>query len=70
MLLAAASYFQADGERLEPIVDLLLKTRMGDGGWNCEYMHGAGRSSLHTTTAVLEGIERYAEGSYASYNFV
>ena len=65
MLLAAASYFQADGERLEPIVDLLLRARMGDGGWNCEYVHGASKSSLHTTIAVLEGIERYAEGSYA-----
>jgi hypothetical protein len=26
-----------------------------NGGWNCEYYHGATHNSLHTTISVLEG---------------
>jgi hypothetical protein len=60
MIVAMASYFTDDEAPLRPLMDFLLKVRMDDGGWNCEYVHGASRSSLHTTIAVLEGIWTYA----------
>ena len=57
MLLSVATYFRCAEEKLRGLVDYLLKIRMDDGGWNCEYYHGAVHSSLHTTIAVLEGLE-------------
>lgn len=62
MLLGIASYFRVEHGALPKIVDYLLRTRMPDGGWNCEYLHDARHSSMHTTIAVLEGLEAYLAG--------
>ncbi len=59
MILNIASYLGIGGERIESLVDYLLKVTMADGGWNCEYWRGARKSSLHTTISVLEGISRF-----------
>ncbi|HPJ72890.1 MAG TPA: hypothetical protein PK636_09410, partial [bacterium] len=63
MLLSIGGYFRLGERLLETPVDFLLETEMADGGWNCEYFRGASRSSLHTTIAVIEGIERYPASS-------
>ncbi len=59
MILSIAGYFGIDDDRMRSVVDFLLAVQMGDGGWNCEYCHGARKSSLHTTIAVLEGLSRF-----------
>lgn len=56
MILAFASWFRPEDQRLRELVDYLLAVRQPDGGWNCEYHHGSRRSSLHTTLSVLEGL--------------
>lgn len=55
MILTMTAYFGVAGPGTRHIVDYLLKVQMRDGGWNCEYHHGATHSSLHTTIAVIEG---------------
>ncbi|MDY6965442.1 MAG: hypothetical protein SVM80_05650 [Halobacteriota archaeon] len=59
MILNYASYFRPEDSKLRIIVDYLLSMQMEDGGWNCEYYHGATHSSLHTTLSVLEGLFEY-----------
>jgi hypothetical protein len=59
MILNCACYFGINDETVCRILDFLLNVQMGDGGWNCEYYHGARKSSLHTTISVLEGISRF-----------
>lgn len=59
MILAYESYFLPGDARARELVDYLLKVRMSDGGWNCEYIHQARKSSLHTTISVLEGLGRF-----------
>lgn len=58
MILGIAAHFQRVQE-LDDIVDYLLGHLMPDGSWNCEYIHGATRSSTHTTISVLEGLRDY-----------
>jgi len=59
MGLGYASYFRSDDPRIHGIVDYLLRVEMPDDGWNCEFMHGATHSSMHTTISVLEGLLEY-----------
>lgn len=59
MILNIVSYFGIKDGRINALVDFLLNVQMEDGGWNCEYCHGARKSSLHTTISVLEGISRF-----------
>lgn len=59
MILNFASYFNSKDSKLHSIIDYLLSVQMNDGGWNCEYIHGATHSSLHTTISVLEGFLEY-----------
>ena len=61
MVLNLASYFQQITPQLLKIIDLLLSVQMKDGGWNCEHIHGATHSSLHTTVSVLEGLLEYKQ---------
>jgi hypothetical protein len=61
MVVDFASYFRVLAPRLREIVDLLLATRMGDFGWNCEAYRGATHSSFHTTISVLEGLSLFAK---------
>ena len=60
MFLNLAAYFRATGKRLRELADLLLASRMGDFGWNCERWSGATHSSVHTTISVLEGLTEFA----------
>jgi hypothetical protein len=59
MLLSIASHFRLADARVDGIVRYLLHVQMADGGWNCEYCHGAHHGSLHTTISVLEGLEAF-----------
>jgi hypothetical protein len=65
MVLDFASYFRVLAARLRALVDLLLATRMGDSGWNCEAYRGASHSSFHTTISVLEGLAEFSRSEPA-----
>ena len=65
MFLNYASYFGAEEDRLESIVDFLLSEHMKDGGFNCNSnWKGAKHSSMHSTISVLEGILEYEKNGY------
>lgn len=65
MFLNVASYFKADEGLLRSVVDLLIDTQMGDGGFNCRVTRsGAVHSSMHTTISVLEGFQEYLSNGY------
>jgi hypothetical protein len=55
MVVGFASYFKAPVGKLMSLIDYLFSAQMSDGGWNCEHIHGATHSSMHTTISVLEG---------------
>ncbi len=59
MFLNIGSWFKMRDSFLSELVDFLLGRSMPDGGWNCEDVHGARKSSLHTTLSVLEGLWEY-----------
>jgi hypothetical protein len=59
MVLSILCYFEHKDERLESLVDYLLREQMADGGWNCRRDLGATHSSVHTTISVLEGLRLY-----------
>ena len=63
MALGYAAYFDSSDPRIHVIVDYLLKVEMPNWGWNCEHVHGATHSSLHTTISVLEGLLEYRRWS-------
>ena len=65
MGLGYSAYFGASEEQLESVVDLLLRLRMPDGGFNCRLNRsGARHSSLHTTISTVEGITEYLRDGY------
>jgi hypothetical protein len=64
MVLSLGCYFQLEKDLLQSTLDYLLRNRTPDGGWNCEYIKGAGHFSVHTTLAVLEGLAEYIAGGY------
>jgi hypothetical protein len=64
MLLTMGSHFGLEADMLGAEVDYLLSLTMPDGGWNCEYYHGARHSSLHTTISVLEGLWAYLDAGH------
>jgi len=68
MILNITSYFGIDNNKQVPVIDYILSTQMRDGGWNCEYLHGATHSSLHTTISILEGIAQYLNSNYLYKN--
>ena len=47
------------GADITGIVDWFLEHRLPDGGWNCEWVEGSGRSSYHSTLNSLKGILAY-----------
>jgi hypothetical protein len=59
MVLSILSHFEYDDDRLDTLVDYLLREQMPDGGWNCRRPDGATHSSVHTTISVLEGLRCY-----------
>lgn len=67
MLLRMGAYAHLKNERLNEIVDYILKHPMSDGGWNCCWdakPECAHKSSLHTTLSVLEAIHMYHKNGY------
>lgn len=61
-VVTIGTYF---GEDMQPVVDLLLREQMADGGWNCDQEEGSTRSSYHTTIDVLEGLLAYENATGA-----
>lgn len=51
--VALGAYF---GQPVDDIVTRLVGEQLEDGGWNCWALHGATRSSFHSTICVLEGL--------------
>ena len=65
MFLNFASYFLMAEPELCSILDILLRERMPDGGFNCWTTHGgATHSSLHSTLSVLEGFLSYIQAGH------
>jgi len=65
MFLDYACYFGIEEEKLHSVVDFVISQAMTDGGFNCRLNRsGAKHSSVHTTIAMLEGIERYKSQGY------
>lgn len=65
MFLNYACYFKIHEDSLKSIVDFLLDSQMGDGGFNCQSNRGgAVHSSLHSTISVLEGFLEYSSNGY------
>jgi hypothetical protein len=47
------------GADITGIVDWFLEHRLPDGGWNCEWVEGSTRSSVHSTLNSLKGLLAY-----------
>ena len=47
------------GVDVSGLADWFLEHRMSDGGWNCEWVEGATRSSFHSTLNALKGLLAY-----------
>jgi hypothetical protein len=59
LVLSILSHFKYDDDRLDTVVDHLLKEQMPDGGWNCRRRSGATHASVNTTILALEGLRLY-----------
>jgi len=64
MFLGTAAHFEIEEDFLKNTVDLLLRTVLPDGGWNCLYHKGNHHFSVHTTINVLEGLSGYCQAGY------
>ncbi|MFD4668454.1 hypothetical protein ACFWNN_01895 [Lentzea sp. NPDC058450] len=47
------------GAPVEGIARWFVDHRLGDGGWNCEWVEGSVRSSFHSTLNSLKGLWAY-----------
>ena len=47
------------GADITGIVDWFVEHRLPDGGWNCEWVEGSTRSSVHSTINALKGLLGY-----------
>ena len=47
------------GADVDGLVDWFLDHQLPDGGWNCEWVNGATRSSFHSTLNALKGLLDY-----------
>jgi hypothetical protein len=62
MVLAVASWFQFEDERIDQLAEYLIEQQMPDGGWNCRATPGYGEAthgSFHTTILALEALLDY-----------
>lgn len=65
MALNYSTYFGAQEEHLQSVVDYLLRQRVPDGGFNCRFHRAeVTHSSVHTTVCVIEGITEYQRSGY------
>lgn len=69
MVLSILAYFEYPDDRVENLVNFLVKNQMRDGGWNCQIFNGASHSSFHTTINVLEGLLLYERYRPSQYDF-
>jgi hypothetical protein len=69
MMLRMGVAAQINDDRLDDIIDYIVKNQMKDGGWNCrwEAKPSPKQSSLHTTLTVLEAIAMCLEKKYPYY---
>ncbi|HEY7703546.1 MAG TPA: squalene cyclase [Acidimicrobiia bacterium] len=51
------------GADVAALADWFVEHRLADGGWNCEWVEGATRSSFHSTLNSLKGILAYEEAT-------
>lgn len=58
MVMGLVSYGRINDERINQIIDYILKHQFKDGGWNCLWNSPSKpkKSSLHTTISVLEAL--------------
>ena len=59
MVATLCGWFDLDDERVDGVINYLLREQMPDGGWNCRRWKGATHSSFHTTITVLEALTEY-----------
>lgn len=66
MLLSMACYGKSDDPKINEIVNYMLRYRMLDGGWNCQWDKKVTSkiSSVHTTLTMLEAIKDYLDNGY------
>ncbi len=67
LVFGILSYFKLEDERMEMILNSLIKNQMRDAGWNCRFPRGATHASFHTTLMVLEALYEYQE-SFSNKN--
>lgn len=51
------------GADVAELVDWFAAHQMADGGWNCEWVEGSTRSSVHSTLNSLKGLLAYDEAT-------
>lgn len=66
MLLSMACYGKIHDPKINEIVNYMLRYRMRDGGWNCQWDTKVTSkiSSVHTTLTMLEAIRDYLDNGY------
>lgn len=65
MFLNISAYFGVDQERLNSLIDYLIKMQLPDGGFNCRHpRYNVQHGSFHTTICVLEGLWEYESQGY------
>lgn len=66
MLLNICCYARGEAPEIHEMIDLLLRERFQEGGWNCRWPFTANRhASLHTTVNVLDGLAEYMANGYS-----
>ena len=50
------------GADVEGIAEWFARHQLEDGGWNCEWVEGATRSSFHSTLNALKGLLAHEQG--------
>ncbi len=60
MVLSITAWFDTGDDRIDSIAELLVRSAMADGGWNCRDHLGDKHSSFHTTISVLEGLTEWS----------
>lgn len=68
MFIRFLAYGNIQNQRLDQLIDLVINTRMSDGGWNCEWFRkpSPNISSVHTTINVLEGLSEYLKMAHCN----
>jgi hypothetical protein len=61
--LANGAWLGAD---VTPLAQWFIEHRLGDGGWNCEWVEGSTRSSFHSTLNSLKGLLYYEQATGGS----